>query len=96
MICQGGVWALGWADRLPPAWGCPVRKTKYSVTLTEAQRAELRAFVGAGAAPARQPICALILHAADQGEGGGVRADATSVLLSGPADQGSETAEANP
>ena len=42
----------------------------YRVSLTEAQRAELRGLVGAGVAPARTITRARILLRADHGEGG--------------------------
>ena len=42
----------------------------YRVSLTEAQRAELRGLVGAGVAPARAITRARILLKADHGEGG--------------------------
>ena len=42
----------------------------YRVSLTEAQRAELRGLVGAGVAPARTITRARILLKADHGEGG--------------------------
>jgi hypothetical protein len=47
-----------------------VRKTKYTVTLTEAERARLRTLIGRGAAPARVLAHARILLKANQGEGG--------------------------
>ena len=53
-----------------------MRLTKYAVTLTEAERAELRTLVGRGTAPARMLTRARILLKADQGEGGAAWADA--------------------
>ena len=53
-----------------------MRKTKYAVALTEAERARLRTLVGGGAAPARALAHARILLKADQGEGGAAWADA--------------------
>jgi transposase len=47
-----------------------MRKTKYAVTLTEAERARLRTLVGSGEAPARLLTRARVLLKADQGEGG--------------------------
>ncbi len=47
-----------------------MRKTKYAVTLTEAERAQLRTLVGSGGAPARLLTRARILLKANQGEGG--------------------------
>jgi hypothetical protein len=47
-----------------------VRKTKYAVELTEAERAQLRTLVGSGSAPARRLTRARILLKANQGEGG--------------------------
>lgn len=47
-----------------------MRKTKYAVALTEAERAQLRTLVGAGIAPARLLTRARILLKANQGEGG--------------------------
>ncbi len=47
-----------------------MRKTKYAVELSEAQRAELRGLVGSGTAPARMLTRARILLKADHGEGG--------------------------
>ena len=47
-----------------------MRKTKYAVTLTEAERAQLRTLVGSGTAPARMLTRARILLKANQGEGG--------------------------
>ncbi len=53
-----------------------MRKTKYAVVLTEAERAQLRTLIGAGIAPARLLTRARILLKADQGEGGAAWADA--------------------
>jgi transposase len=53
-----------------------VRKTKYAVKLTEAERARLRTLVGRGAAPARMLAHARILLKANQGEGGPAWTDA--------------------
>jgi hypothetical protein len=53
-----------------------MRQTKYAVELTEAQRARLRTFVGAGIAPARMLTRARIVLKADQGEGGATWTDA--------------------
>ena len=53
-----------------------MRQTKYAVALGEAERARLRALVGAGAAPARPLTRARVLLKADQGEGGAAWADA--------------------
>lgn len=47
-----------------------MRTTKYTVDLTEAERAGLRTLVGRGTAPARPLIRARILLKANQGEGG--------------------------
>jgi hypothetical protein len=47
-----------------------VRKTKYAVTLTEAERARLRTLIGRGEAPARLLLRARILLKPNQGEGG--------------------------
>lgn len=47
-----------------------MRKTKYAVSLTEAERAQLRTLVGSGIAPARTLTRARILLKANQGEGG--------------------------
>ena len=47
-----------------------MRKTKYAVELTEAERAQLRTLVGSGVAPARMLTRARILLKANQGEGG--------------------------
>ena len=53
-----------------------MRKTKYAVKLTEAERARLRTLVGRGAAPARMLAHARILLKANQGEGGPAWTDA--------------------
>lgn len=53
-----------------------MRKTKYAVELTEAERAQLRTLVGTGIAPARMLTRARILLKADQGDGGAAWADA--------------------
>jgi hypothetical protein len=53
-----------------------MRKTKYAVVLTEAERARLRALIGCGAAPARMLTRARILLKANQGEGGAGWSDA--------------------
>lgn len=53
-----------------------MRQTKYAVYLTEAERAQLRTFVGSGVAPARMLTRARILLKADQGEGGAAWSDA--------------------
>jgi hypothetical protein len=47
-----------------------MRKTKYTVRLTEPERARLRALIGSGEAPARLLAHARILLKANQGEGG--------------------------
>src|SRR5215213_1099723 len=47
-----------------------MRTTKYAVTLTEAERAQLRTLVASGVAPARMLTRARILLKANQGEGG--------------------------
>jgi hypothetical protein len=47
-----------------------MRKTKYAVHLTEAERARLRTLIGSGEAPARMLTRARILLKANQGEGG--------------------------
>ena len=44
--------------------------TKYVVTLTEVERAQLRTLIGSGEAPARRLTHARILLKANQGEGG--------------------------
>jgi hypothetical protein len=53
-----------------------VRKSKYAVELTEAERAQLRTLIGSGEAPARLLMHARILLKADQGEGGAAWTDA--------------------
>jgi len=53
-----------------------MRKTKYAVTLTEAERAPLRTLIGSGSAPARMLTRARILLKANQGEGGAGWTDA--------------------
>jgi hypothetical protein len=53
-----------------------MRKTKYAVTLSEAERARLRTLIGGGTAPARTLTHARILLKANQGEGGPAWADA--------------------
>ncbi len=47
-----------------------MRKTKYAVSLTEAERARLRTLIGSGEAPARRLTHARLLLKANQGEGG--------------------------
>ena len=47
-----------------------MRKTKYAVELTEAERARLRTMIGSGEAPARTLARARVLLKANQGEGG--------------------------
>jgi hypothetical protein len=47
-----------------------MRKTKYAVSLTEAERARLRTLIGRGEAPTRMLTRARILLKANQGEGG--------------------------
>src|SRR5918996_4304779 len=47
-----------------------MRKTKYAVELTEAERARLRTLIGSGTAPSRMLTHARILLKANQGEGG--------------------------
>lgn len=47
-----------------------MRNSKYAVYLTEAERAQLRTFIGHGEAPARMLTRARILLKANQGEGG--------------------------
>jgi hypothetical protein len=47
-----------------------MRKTKYAVFLTEAERARLRTLIGSGEAPARLLTRARILLKTNQGEGG--------------------------
>jgi hypothetical protein len=53
-----------------------VRKTKYAVDLTEAERARLRTLVGRGEAPARMQTRARVLLKANRGEGGPAWPDA--------------------
>jgi hypothetical protein len=53
-----------------------MRQTKYTVRLTEEERAQLRTLIGHGSAPARKLTHARILLKADQGEGGPGWADA--------------------
>jgi len=53
-----------------------MRKTKYAVFLTEAERARLRTLIGRGQAPARMLTRARILLEANQGEGGAGWSDA--------------------
>ena len=53
-----------------------MRKTKYAVSLTEAERARLRTLIGRGEAPTRMLTRARILLKANQGEGGPGWADA--------------------
>lgn len=53
-----------------------MRQTKYAVSLSEAERAELRTLVGRGIAPARLLTRARVLLKADQGEGGAAWTDA--------------------
>lgn len=53
-----------------------MRKTKYAVFLTEAERARLRTLIGRGEAPARMLTRARILIKANQGEGGPCWSDA--------------------
>jgi len=50
-----------------------MRTTKYTVILTESERAHLRTLIGQGTAPARRLTHARILLKADQGEGGTAR-----------------------
>ncbi len=47
-----------------------MRQTKYTVRLTEPERAQLRTLIGGGTAPARLLTRARILPKANQGEGG--------------------------
>jgi hypothetical protein len=47
-----------------------MRQTKYTVKLTEPERAQLRTLIGRGSAPARMLTHARILLKANQGEGG--------------------------
>ncbi len=53
-----------------------MRKTKYAVYLTEAERGQLRTLVGSGCAPARMLARARMLLKANQGEGGAAWSDA--------------------
>ena len=53
-----------------------MRQTKYAVTLTDTERAQLRTLIGCGMAPARMLTRARILLKADQGEGGAAWSDA--------------------
>ena len=53
-----------------------MRKTKYAVALTEAERARLRTLIGRGEAPSRMLTRARILLKANQGEGGAGWSDA--------------------
>jgi hypothetical protein len=53
-----------------------MRRTKYAVRLSEAERAHLCTLVGRGMAPARRLTHARILLKDDQGEGGAAWADA--------------------
>ena len=53
-----------------------MRKSKYAVDLTEAERARLRTLIGSGEAPARMLAHARILLKANQGEGGPAWTDA--------------------
>ncbi len=53
-----------------------MRKTKYAIELTEADRARLRTLVGAGSAPARMLTRARIVLKANQGAGGAAWSDA--------------------
>ena len=53
-----------------------MRRTKYAVDLSEAERARLRTLIGRGEAPARLLTHARILLKADQGEGGPAWTDA--------------------
>ena len=58
-------------DKLPdPSWRPRMRKSKYAVYLTEAERGRLRTLIGGGEAPARMLTHARILLKANQGEGG--------------------------
>lgn len=47
-----------------------MRKNKYTVMLTETERAQLRTMIGCGVAPARTLTHARVLLKANQGEGG--------------------------
>lgn len=53
-----------------------MRQTKYTVRLTDEQRAQLRTLIGQGTAPARRLTHARILLKADQSEGGPAWTDA--------------------
>lgn len=53
-----------------------MRTTKYTVALTEEERARLRTLIGRGTAPARTLTHARILLKANQGEGGAAWTDA--------------------
>ena len=53
-----------------------MRKSKYAVELTEAERARLRTLIGRGEAPARLLARARILLKANRGEGGPGRTEA--------------------
>jgi hypothetical protein len=53
-----------------------MRQTKYAVSLSEAERAQLRGLIGCGEAPARRLTHARILLKANQGEGGPSWSDA--------------------
>jgi len=53
-----------------------MRKTKFAVELSEAERARLRALVGRGSAPARTMTHARVLLKANLGEGGPAWTDA--------------------
>jgi len=55
-----------------------MRKTKYAVYLSEAERAQLRTLIGRGEAPARRLTHARILLKANQGEGGPGWSDAAT------------------
>jgi len=52
-----------------------MRSSKYAVSLTETERAQLRTLVGSGVAPARLLTRARVLLKADQGDGGAAWAD---------------------
>ncbi len=56
-----------------------MRKTKYAVSLPEAERAQLRTLIGRGEAPARMLTHARILLKANQGVGGPSWSDAVIV-----------------
>lgn len=53
-----------------------MRRTKFAVTLSDADRAELRTLIGQGMAPTRKVTHARILLKADQGDGGPAWTDA--------------------